>query len=134
MDTSVAPHRKMSVDSLSGAPAHGYSENNLNFICKFWAGPLQTAGDDDCCTNEHYESVSVVLPAQCSIYQLRLRISMKVWNRKLEGLMHPQKKAVYATKYDTHSKLQGYFKNMVADMKLVGHGLGWFGEILGEKV
>lgn len=89
METAVAPFQKFSLDSLSGASTHSCSENNLKFICKFWAGPLQAGGDENCCDNENSESVSVILPAQCSIYQLRLRISMKVCKPKLEGFMQP---------------------------------------------
>lgn len=51
----------------------GCSENNLKFVCEFQPGPgpPQVSVDDDC------KSVSVVLPAQCSVYQLRLRICMQ---------------------------------------------------------
>ncbi|XP_069564436.1 phosphatidylinositol 4,5-bisphosphate 3-kinase catalytic subunit gamma isoform [Brachyistius frenatus] len=51
------------------------SENNLKFICEFKPEPRQTSADENAGTD--CESVSVVLPAQCSVHQLRLRISMQ---------------------------------------------------------
>lgn len=95
MDTGVAPcttFRSHSVDRTPASTTESYSESNLKFVCKFRSGALRTRSDEDCCGNENNESVSVVLPAQCSIYQLRLRISMKVCNPKYEGLKHPKKK------------------------------------------
>ncbi|XP_068454011.1 phosphatidylinositol 4,5-bisphosphate 3-kinase catalytic subunit gamma isoform [Clinocottus analis] len=73
MDLSLLqnPHAPHAVDSLSGLPTQGGSENNLKFICDFNQG--QATGD----VNMAYESVSVILPAQCSVYQLRLRICMQ---------------------------------------------------------
>ncbi|XP_038141577.1 phosphatidylinositol 4,5-bisphosphate 3-kinase catalytic subunit gamma isoform [Cyprinodon tularosa] len=50
------------------------SENNLKFICEFRPG---TSPDEDHGTSRNYESVSVILPAQCNICQLRLRICMQ---------------------------------------------------------
>ncbi|XP_051805678.1 phosphatidylinositol 4,5-bisphosphate 3-kinase catalytic subunit gamma isoform [Acanthochromis polyacanthus] len=55
------------------------SENNLKFICEFQPGPSssQTSTDEDYGAGFDCETVSVVLPAQCSVYQLRLRICMQ---------------------------------------------------------
>ncbi|XP_030589873.1 phosphatidylinositol 4,5-bisphosphate 3-kinase catalytic subunit gamma isoform-like [Archocentrus centrarchus] len=47
------------------------SENTLKFICEF------QSGDEDQNISIGYESVSVILPAQCSVYQLRLHICMQ---------------------------------------------------------
>ncbi|XP_028265652.1 phosphatidylinositol 4,5-bisphosphate 3-kinase catalytic subunit gamma isoform [Parambassis ranga] len=53
------------------------SENNLRFVCEFKSGPLQTSSDEDYSLSMDCESVSVILPAQCSVHQLRLRICMQ---------------------------------------------------------
>lgn len=55
------------------------SENILKFICEFRPGtsPLQIPTDKDMGINRNYDSMSVMIPAQCSIWQLRLRICMK---------------------------------------------------------
>ncbi|XP_017266673.1 phosphatidylinositol 4,5-bisphosphate 3-kinase catalytic subunit gamma isoform [Kryptolebias marmoratus] len=93
MDTDVASYSKFrsdSASSLSGAATQSCSENKLKFICKLWPGPLQTSADEDYCGNGNYESVSVILPAQCSIYQLRLRICMKAQ----EQTRHPDPFAI----------------------------------------
>ncbi|MEQ2186710.1 hypothetical protein GOODEAATRI_031515, partial [Goodea atripinnis] len=82
MAAAVLPNRTIppySVDSLTEIRTHGGSENNLKFICEFRPGtsPLQIPADEDNSVNRDYESVSVILPAQCTICQLRLRICMK---------------------------------------------------------
>ncbi|KAG7519418.1 phosphatidylinositol 4,5-bisphosphate 3-kinase catalytic subunit gamma isoform-like [Solea senegalensis] len=56
------------------------SENMLKFICEFKAtfAPSLSGGDEEFnAQNTECESVSVILPAQCSIYQLRIRICMQ---------------------------------------------------------
>lgn len=57
----------------------GRSENNLRFICELVPRPglLQCSLDEDYNLWPGCESVTVVLPAQCSVYQLRLRICMQ---------------------------------------------------------
>lgn len=82
----VSPH---AVDYLSGMSTQSCSENNLKFVCEFkpGPGPLQASGDEDYNVNMDCESVSVILPAQCSVYQLRLRICMQVGRLLLDGLM-----------------------------------------------
>ncbi|KAM9350290.1 phosphatidylinositol 4,5-bisphosphate 3-kinase catalytic subunit gamma isoform [Symphorus nematophorus] len=64
---------------LAGMFPQGCSENNLKFICEFKAGPgpPQPSADEDYNVIMECESVSVILPAQCSVYQLRLRICMQ---------------------------------------------------------
>ncbi|KAM7404246.1 hypothetical protein PAMP_011612 [Pampus punctatissimus] len=47
------------------------SDNNLQFICEF------KSGDEDYSVDMEFETVSVILPAQCSVHQLRLRICMQ---------------------------------------------------------
>ncbi|XP_031732442.1 phosphatidylinositol 4,5-bisphosphate 3-kinase catalytic subunit gamma isoform [Anarrhichthys ocellatus] len=76
LNLSVSPH---AVDSLFGRPTQGGSENNLKFICEFkhGLGPPQASGDDDYDVNMACGSVSVILPAQCSVHQLRLCICME---------------------------------------------------------
>ncbi|KAM9855477.1 phosphatidylinositol 4,5-bisphosphate 3-kinase catalytic subunit gamma isoform [Aulostomus maculatus] len=64
-------------DSPSHMSTQSCSENNLRFFCEFkTAGPEppQTSADEDNDVN----TVSVILPAQCSVHQLRLRICMQV--------------------------------------------------------
>lgn len=100
MATGVAPctmFRSHSVDRTPAATAESCSESNLKFICKFWSGPPQTCGQEDHCGNEDDESVSVILPAQCSIYQLRLRICMKVCDPNMKILC--TEKVVFASKH-----------------------------------
>lgn len=63
-------------DSPSGMPPHCCSDNNLKFICEFKPG--HTLGDEDFSVSIDCDPVSVILPAQCSVYQLRLRICMQV--------------------------------------------------------
>lgn len=92
MDPPLLLNRPVSpyaVDCLSGMSTQSCSENNLKFICEFKPGPglLQASGDEDYSVNMDCESVSVILPAQCSVYQLRLRICMQVGRLFWDGLM-----------------------------------------------
>ncbi|XP_029995881.1 phosphatidylinositol 4,5-bisphosphate 3-kinase catalytic subunit gamma isoform [Sphaeramia orbicularis] len=72
------------------------SENNLNFICEFKPepGPPQTSDEEDC-SNVDCKSVSVLIPAQCSIYQLRLRICIQAQEQNCHpdplSILDPQK-------------------------------------------
>ncbi|RVE70207.1 hypothetical protein OJAV_G00062170 [Oryzias javanicus] len=52
------------------------SENLLKFVCELQPGPgtEQICKDDDQSLSVDFESVSVIIPAQCSVHQLRLRI------------------------------------------------------------
>lgn len=59
------------VGSPTELRTQGGSENNLKFICEF-------RPDEGISVDSDYESVTVILPAQCTISQLRLRIYMKV--------------------------------------------------------
>lgn len=63
---------------LSRTSTQSSSENNLKFICEFklGPGPTQTSANEG--VDQVRECVSVVIPAQCSVYQLRLRICMQV--------------------------------------------------------
>jgi len=74
MDLSLllAPLAPRAMDSLSGLPSQCGSENNLKFICEFERG--KASGDEE----HDVGVVTVILPAQCSVYQLRLRICMQV--------------------------------------------------------
>ncbi|XP_070766058.1 phosphatidylinositol 4,5-bisphosphate 3-kinase catalytic subunit gamma isoform [Enoplosus armatus] len=76
LNQSVSPHV---VDYLSGMSTQSCSVNNLKFICEFKPGPglPQACGDEDYNVNMDCESVSVILPPQCSVHQLRLRICMQ---------------------------------------------------------
>ena len=67
-------------NSLTGLATYSCSDNLLKFICEFQhePGPLQMYGEEDDSVCVSYESVSVILPAQCSVNQLRLRICMQV--------------------------------------------------------
>uniref|UniRef100_A0A3P8TNG7 phosphatidylinositol 3-kinase n=1 Tax=Amphiprion percula TaxID=161767 RepID=A0A3P8TNG7_AMPPE len=68
------------------------SENNLKFICEFkpGSGSSQTSTDEGYGAGFGCETVSVILPAQCSVYQLRLHICMQV---QLQGC-HPDPFAI----------------------------------------
>lgn len=80
LNQPVSPH---AADCLLGTSTQSCSENNLKFICEF------KPGDEDYNVDMDFESVSVILPAQCSIHQLRLRICMQVGKPlgKLGGLL-----------------------------------------------
>ncbi|XP_070694974.1 phosphatidylinositol 4,5-bisphosphate 3-kinase catalytic subunit gamma isoform [Pempheris klunzingeri] len=80
------------VDCLSGISTQSCSENNLKFICEFQPGPgpPQVSADEGYSVSVDCESVSVILPAQCSVYQLRLRICMQAQGQNC----HPDPLAV----------------------------------------
>ncbi|GAA6223722.1 phosphatidylinositol 4,5-bisphosphate 3-kinase catalytic subunit gamma isoform-like [Lates japonicus] len=85
------PDSPQAVGSLSGISTQSCSENNLKFICEFKPGPGPSpGGDEDCNADMDCESVSVILPAQCSIYQLRLRICMQAQEKNC----HPDPLAI----------------------------------------
>ncbi|XP_042369732.1 phosphatidylinositol 4,5-bisphosphate 3-kinase catalytic subunit gamma isoform-like [Plectropomus leopardus] len=79
MDPTVLLNRAVAshADLLLGTTTQSCSENNLRFICELQPGPPQESVDEDYNVNMDCESVSVILPAQCSVYQLRLRICMQ---------------------------------------------------------
>eukprot|EP00064_Thunnus_orientalis_P002533 superscaffoldBa00000189_g2540 len=68
LNQPVRPHAG---NRLSRTLTQSCSENNLKFICEF------KPGDEDYIVNMDFGSVSVILPAQCSVHQLRLRICMQ---------------------------------------------------------
>lgn len=65
---------------LTGMFTQGSSENQLRFVCTFSprSDSLRRSDHEEYNDDTHSESVSVVVPAQCSVYQLRLRICMQV--------------------------------------------------------
>ncbi|XP_076019539.1 phosphatidylinositol 4,5-bisphosphate 3-kinase catalytic subunit gamma isoform [Genypterus blacodes] len=73
------------------------SENSLRFTCEFQPGPgpPQGPGDEGYSVDTDYDSVCVVLPAQCSVHQLRLRICMQAQETKchpdLLAILDPKK-------------------------------------------
>ncbi|XP_019108796.2 phosphatidylinositol 4,5-bisphosphate 3-kinase catalytic subunit gamma isoform isoform X1 [Larimichthys crocea] len=77
MDPALLMSQFGSPDHLSEMLTQSCSENNLKFICDFKSVPPLGSCDEDYNVNMDCESVSVILPAQCSVYQLRLRISMQ---------------------------------------------------------
>ncbi|KAM3872175.1 phosphatidylinositol 4,5-bisphosphate 3-kinase catalytic subunit gamma isoform [Diretmus argenteus] len=83
MDSGVfldQPSRLHAADVPSGVSVPCGSENSLTFICEFHPGPgpPQASGDEDFDgIGLEYELVAVTLPAQCSVYQLRLRLCMQ---------------------------------------------------------
>ncbi|XP_076597714.1 phosphatidylinositol 4,5-bisphosphate 3-kinase catalytic subunit gamma isoform [Chaetodon auriga] len=79
MDPALLLNLPASPQCLPGMLTQSCTEDNLKFICQFKAGPgpPQVSGDEDYNVNMDCESVSVILPAQCSVYQLRLRICMQ---------------------------------------------------------
>lgn len=86
MDPALLMSQFGSPDHLSEMLTQSCSENNLKFICDFKSVPPLGSGDEDYNVNMDCESVSVILPAQCSVYQLRLRISMQVGWSMFKGL------------------------------------------------
>lgn len=74
------PTRPHSIDSVRRLSTQGCFENTLKFICEF------KPGDEDQDISLGCEPISVTLPAQCSVYQLRLRICMEVCKLALSGL------------------------------------------------
>lgn len=73
------PGTPCAADPVLGTATQSRSENILKFICDFKpGGGLSLSSDEALSADAEYESVSVVLPAQCSIYQLRLHICMQV--------------------------------------------------------
>lgn len=86
------------VDSLSDMPTQRHTEKNLKFICEFsnGSGPQQASGKEDYNFNTASESVSVILPDQCTVYQLRLGIGMQV-GQNLIDLSNLHKKEYYYT-------------------------------------
>ncbi|XP_071331683.1 phosphatidylinositol 4,5-bisphosphate 3-kinase catalytic subunit gamma isoform isoform X3 [Trachinotus anak] len=90
------PDSPLPVDSLLRMSAHSCSDNNLKFICEFKPGPgPPPAGEEDCNADMGCKSVSVILPAQCSIYQLRLQICMQAQEKNCHpdplGILDPEK-------------------------------------------
>lgn len=69
-----------SLQHLTGMFTQSSSENQLRFVCTFSPrrDSLRRSGHEEYNGDTHYESMSVVVPAQCSVYQLRLRICMQV--------------------------------------------------------
>ncbi|XP_035511915.1 phosphatidylinositol 4,5-bisphosphate 3-kinase catalytic subunit gamma isoform [Morone saxatilis] len=92
MDPALFLNQASSSQRLSGMLIQNCSENNLKFICEFQPGPgpPQGSGDEDFSVSMDCESVSVILPAQCSVYQLRLRICMQAQ----EQSCHPDPLAI----------------------------------------
>ncbi|XP_035016101.1 phosphatidylinositol 4,5-bisphosphate 3-kinase catalytic subunit gamma isoform [Hippoglossus stenolepis] len=71
-------HSPSAVEPPSEMSTQSCSENNLKFVCEFKPVPgPPPGGDEGYNADMDCESVSVILPAQCSIYQLRLRICMQ---------------------------------------------------------
>ncbi|KAF1390879.1 hypothetical protein PFLUV_G00062680 [Perca fluviatilis] len=89
LNQAVSPH---AVDYPSGMSTQGCSANSLKFICEFkpGPGPPKASGDEDYNVNMDCKPVSVILPAQCSVYQLRLRICMQAQEQNC----HPDPLAV----------------------------------------
>lgn len=82
MDPALVLNQPPSPQDRSGMFAQSCSENYLKFICTFKLGsdPQQVSGSEDYNVSTDCQTVSVILPAQCSVYQLRLRICMRVGN------------------------------------------------------
>ncbi|XP_070824548.1 phosphatidylinositol 4,5-bisphosphate 3-kinase catalytic subunit gamma isoform [Chaetodon trifascialis] len=79
MDPALLLNHPAGPQCLPGQLTQSCTEDNLKFTCQFKAGPgpPQVSGDEDYNVNMDCGSVSVILPAQCSVYQLRLRICMQ---------------------------------------------------------
>ncbi|XP_040009152.1 phosphatidylinositol 4,5-bisphosphate 3-kinase catalytic subunit gamma isoform [Xiphias gladius] len=99
------PDSPRAVVSLIGMSTQGCSENNLKFICEFKPEPGPPPGcDEDCSATVDCKSVSVVLPAQCIIYQLRLRICMQAQEKNCHpdplAILDPEKYTLLYTRGD----------------------------------
>lgn len=82
---------------LTGMFTQSSFENKLRFVCTFRSDSLRRSGRKEYDGDTHCESVSVVVPAQCSVYQLRLRICMQVGNPPPK---HPHPRAIrFVTMY-----------------------------------
>ncbi|XP_071396359.1 phosphatidylinositol 4,5-bisphosphate 3-kinase catalytic subunit gamma isoform [Centroberyx affinis] len=85
--------RQEAADFPSRASFPSCSENSLLFVCEFHPGPgpTQASSEEDFVgIGLDYESVAVILPAQCSVYQLRLRVCMQAQ----EQSCHPDPLAI----------------------------------------
>uniref|UniRef100_UPI0037E7FBF8 phosphatidylinositol 4,5-bisphosphate 3-kinase catalytic subunit gamma isoform n=1 Tax=Semicossyphus pulcher TaxID=241346 RepID=UPI0037E7FBF8 len=95
MDPDQPPNRpgsRYDLCRLSGMLTGNCSENNLKFICEFKPGsdPPQESHDEDYNSSMDCQSVSVILPAQCSVNQLRLCICMQAQEKNC----HPDPLAI----------------------------------------
>nr|XP_046253413.1 phosphatidylinositol 4,5-bisphosphate 3-kinase catalytic subunit gamma isoform [Scatophagus argus]XP_046253414.1 phosphatidylinositol 4,5-bisphosphate 3-kinase catalytic subunit gamma isoform [Scatophagus argus] len=90
MDPPLPLNDLPSPQHLSGMFTQSCSDTNLKFICEFQPFPLQVSDNEDYNISMNCESVSVILPAQCSVYQLRLRICMQAQERNC----HPDPLAI----------------------------------------
>lgn len=82
MDPALPLNQPPSPQHQSGMFTQSRSNNNLRFICKIkpTPGPPQGSSNEDYLDDTDCESITVIVPAQCSVYQLRLRICMQVGN------------------------------------------------------
>lgn len=89
MDPGLLMNQPASPQHPSGMLNQSCSENNLNFTCELKTGPGQQllSVEEDDNVSIDCESVSVILPAQCTVYQLRLRICMQVGKPSMDGLL-----------------------------------------------
>uniref|UniRef100_A0A3Q3SIS6 phosphatidylinositol 3-kinase n=1 Tax=Mastacembelus armatus TaxID=205130 RepID=A0A3Q3SIS6_9TELE len=89
MDPALLPNQPVQPNASgcrSGMSPLSCSEVNLKFICEF----RQKSGDDGNSVSMDWESVSVILPAQCSVHQLRLRICVQAQEKNC----HPDPLAI----------------------------------------
>uniref|UniRef100_UPI003AAC3903 phosphatidylinositol 4,5-bisphosphate 3-kinase catalytic subunit gamma isoform n=1 Tax=Centroberyx gerrardi TaxID=166262 RepID=UPI003AAC3903 len=85
--------RQEAADFPSRVSVPSCSDNSLLFVCEFHPGPgpPQASSEEDFVgIGLDYESVAVILPAQCSVYQLRLRLCMQAQ----EQSCHPDPLAI----------------------------------------
>ncbi|KAF7656720.1 hypothetical protein LDENG_00037260 [Lucifuga dentata] len=94
VDQLVRPHV---ADFPSRPPVQSCSENALNFICEIQPepGPPYAFGDEYYNIDMDHGMVSVILPAQCTVYQLRLKICMEAQTKKCHtdplSILDPEK-------------------------------------------
>lgn len=118
MDPGLFMNQPASPQHPSGMLNQSCSENSLNFTCelKTGPGPQLLSGDEDDNVRMDCESVSVILPAQCTVYQLRLRICMQAQEKNC----HPDPLAILdPEKYTLHYARGGDWYEAYDDCQVI---------------
>ncbi|XP_068161152.1 phosphatidylinositol 4,5-bisphosphate 3-kinase catalytic subunit gamma isoform [Antennarius striatus] len=94
MDPAIPLHQTPIPQHLPGMFTQSRSENNLKFICHFITelGPLRASANEDYNHKVDCETITVILPAQCNVEQLRLRIYVQAQKQNC----HPDPVAILA--------------------------------------
>ncbi|XP_068605151.1 phosphatidylinositol 4,5-bisphosphate 3-kinase catalytic subunit gamma isoform [Brachionichthys hirsutus] len=110
MDPAFPLHQAPIPQHLPGLFAQGRSETNLKFICHFMSepGPLPVSVNEDYVHSADCELLTVILPAQCNVEQLRLRIYVQAQKQNC----HPEPVAILTPEKYTlmYSKGQDWYE------------------------